>query len=673
MAKHLAPTPKHELNFIKKKPAHAKGQSAEASARHTRAAPPKRAERKAIRLPAFLTRLGEGSTASTGGRHALVFAGIAALLLIAAHFLPLTGWMIPAAFAVPALLAAADHMLRAAEEIRKRRFLNNPLITCLAAALLFATGLYTEAALLFILTTCVGFLEARLAEKSEREQSRMSAIVPHDATLLTGDGEQRVDPAAVRPGDILLVRAGERIPLDGVVTDGITTIDTAAVSGQRSPWAVNAGYKVYAGCRNLTSDIKIRVLRPCERSTGPRLVQIAQSAAGFDAEQELRAAMFRRYCTPAAVGLALVLGVLVPVFRGGWVLWLRRAAVLLILACPAADAFAIPLIYRKTLSLATALGVFVKGKDCLEAMARAETVIFDKTGTITEGRYAVTDAFPVKMSERQLLTIAAAAESFSRHPIAAAIRDAAGEPDERMVKAVKIREIPGRGVRAFVGRRQVYVGTAALLEEHGIRYTVPARPGTAIHVAVDEHYCGYLLVTDKVRRRAFDALETLRVNGVKKLVLLTGDVMSVARPIASRLNFDMLRAELTPEEKAKAVAYLMKNKGQRSAIAFVGEGENSGGIMRMADVGVAMGSLGSEQALAAADVMIMDRDIFKVPKLFMLSRAAFRAAVENFALGAGGSVLLALLGVFGALSPLTAVILSAALSTLLLLNTLRIK
>ena len=368
-----------------------------------------------------------------------------------------------------------------------------------------------------------------------------------------------------------------------------------------------------------------------------------------------------------------MLGLFVPIFRGGWVLWLRRAAVLLILGRTAADGFAIPLIYRKSLSLASALGVFVKGKDCLEAMARAETVIFDKTGAITEGRYAVTDAFPVKMSERQLLAIAAAAESFSRHPSAAAIRDAAGELDERMVRAVKIREIPGRGVSAFLGKRQVYVGNAALLEEHGIRYTVPARPGTAIHVAVDEHYCGYLLVTDKVRRRAFDALETLRVNGVKKLVLLTGDVMSVARPIASRLNFDMLRAELRPEEKAKAVGYLMKNKGQRSTIAFVGEGENSGRLLRGADVGIAMGSLGSDQALAAADVMIMDRDIFKVPKIFMLSRTAFRAAVENFALGTGGSALLALLGVFGALSPLAAVILSAALSMLLLLNTLRIK
>lgn len=674
MAKHLAPTPKHELNFIKKKPAHANGQWAAAPARHSKDAPTKRAARKPLKLPAFLTRLDAENTASTAGdRRALIFAGIAAVLLIALRFLPLAGWMVPAAFAVPLLFAAAEHVLRAFGEIRNRRYVNDSLLTCLAAVLLFATGLYTEAALLLILTTVVLYLETRFAEKSAREEARISAILPRSAALLSEEGEQRVDPAAVQPGDILLVRAGERIPLDGVVTEGITTIDTAAVSGQRSPWAVNAGYKVYAGCRNLTSDIKIRVLRPYDRSTGPKLVQIAEAAAGFDAEQEVRAAAFRRYYTPAAAGLALVLGLFVPIFRGGWVLWLRRAAVLLILGRTAADGFAIPLIYRKSLSLASALGVFVKGKDCLEAMARAETVIFDKTGAITEGRYAVTDAFPVKMSERQLLAIAAAAESFSRHPIAAAIRDAVGELDERMVRAVKIREIPGRGVSAFLGKRQVYVGNAALLEEHGIRYTVPARPGTAIHVAVDEHYCGYLLVTDKVRRRAFDALETLRVNGVKKLVLLTGDVMSVARPIASRLNFDMLRAELRPEEKAKAVGYLMKNKGQHSTIAFVGEGENSGRLLRGADVGIAMGSLGSDQALAAADVMIMDRDIFKVPKIFMLSRTAFRAAVENFALGTGGSALLALLGVFGALSPLAAVILSAVLSMLLLLNTLRIR
>ncbi len=662
MAKHLAPKPKHELNFIKKNPKRESGQRTPAP------------ERKAFKLPAFLTRSRDGGRSLPGlGRHPLVFAGIAGVLLIVLHFLPLEGWMVPAAYAVPVILAAIEHIVNAMEEIRAGRFLNDALITVAAALLLFAAALFNEAVLLLVLTTLVSHFEKRLSERGDAEQARMAEILPRYAVRVTETGTERVDPETVVPGDILQVAAGERIPLDGVVIEGITTIDTAAVSGQRSPWAVNTGYKVYSGCRNLTSDIRIRVSRPYDRSTVKKIVHIAETAPDFDSEQEVLAARFRRYYTPAVALLALVIGVAVPAFRGSWLSWLSRAAVLLILGRTAADAFAIPLIYRRALSLASGMGVFIKGKDCLEAMARTETVIFDKTGTITEGRYAVTDAFPVKMSEKQLLTIAAAAESFSRHPIAAAIREAAGNPDERMVKAVKIKEVPGRGVSAFVGKRQVYVGNAAHLEEHGIRCNIPSRPGTAIHVAVDEHYCGYLLVTDKVRRRAFDALETLRVNGIKKLVLLSGDVISVARPIASRLNFDMLRAELRPEEKVKAVDYLMKNKGQRSAIAFVGEGENSGRIMTGADVGVAMGSLGSDQALISGDVMIMDRDIFKVPKIFGLSRAAYRVATENFALGTGVSALLVLLSALGVLSPLAAVIVDFILSAGLLANTLRIK
>lgn len=661
MGKHLAPKQKHELNFIKK-PTRASGQKQDKPARKVKA------------VPAFLRRgSGEPRRLPELGSHPILFAALAACLLIALHFVPLEGWMIPAAYAVPALLGMVEHAENAYRALRSGRYLSDALLSCVAALALFATGLYPESILLLLLTSAVNFIERRLSELSCAEHARIREILPQYATLMTEDGPQKVDPASVVPGDILLVAAGERIPLDGVVTEGITTIDTAAVSGQRSPWAVNVGYKVYSGCKNLTSDIKIKVSRPLSQSTGKRVVRITENALEFPSEQETMAARFQRYFTPAVAGLSLVIGVLVPIFRGGWVLHIQRAAVVLIAGRTAADAFGISLIYRRALSLATSMGVFVKGKDCLEAMARAETVIFDKTGTITEGRYAVIDAFPVKMSEKQLLTIAAAAESFSRHPIAAAIREAAGNMDERMVKAVKIQEIPGRGVSAFVGKRQVYVGNAALLEEHGVRYNIPARPGTAIHVSVDDHYCGYILITDKVRRRAFDALETLRINGIKKLVLLTGDVISVARPIASRLNFDMLRAELKPEDKAKAVDYLMKNKGQRSTIAFVGEGENSGRIMTAADVGIAMGSLGSDQALASADVMIMDRDIFKVPKVFSVSRSAYRVSLENFAFGAGICLLLVLLGVCGVLSPLAAEILSFVLGLALMGNLLRMK
>ena len=652
MGKHLAPKKKHELNFIKKR---ASDQTVKAKAERALFKAGKdrlrreRPARKMPELPSF-------------GRHTWIFQALSLALLIVIRFLPLDGWMVPAAYVIPLLLAGAEQMANAYEKLRGGKVLNSSIITVAASVLLFATGLYMESTLLCLATS-----------KCEERQRKVSEILPETAVLVTGEGFERVDPASVVPGDILFVAAGERIPLDGVIVDGITTIDTAAVSGQRSPWAVNVGYKVYSGCRNLTSDIRVKVSRPYEQSTARRIVSIAESASDFPSEQESGAARFERLYCPIVLGLAFLLGVGLSALKGGWIQNLQRAAVLLIASRAVLGTFAMPLLYRKALSLAADNGIFSKGKDCLEAMAKAETVIFDKTGTITEGRYAVTDVYPVKMSERQLLTIAATAESYSRHPIAAAIREAAGKLDDRVLKVIKIRDIPGRGVSAYVGNRQVFVGNAAFFEEHGIKYNIPSRPGTAVHVSVDNRYCGYILVTDKVRRRAFDALETLRVNGIKKLVLLTGDTLSVARPIASRLNFDMLRAELEPDRKAQAVAYLMKNKGARSAIAFVGEGENSGRIMSGTDVGIAMGSLGSDLALACADVLIMDRDIYKIPRIFVLSRLVYRAAWENFALCALVRAVMILFGMLGLLSPLAAVLLSFVMHIALLANTFRIK
>ena len=657
MGKHLAPKQKHELNFIKRIPMRVSGQKKAAHAVDEAAVAPAGPKRE---IPAL-------------GRHPWIFYAVAAVLLVTVHFLPLEGWKIPAAYAIPALLSLPEHILSAYERFRTGDRLNGDLIVCLAAVLLFVTAMYMEAVLVLILTFLISFAEKKLLEINNAAQQAVGEIRPSSATLVTEEGTERVDPATVSTGDTIFVAAGERIPLDGVVAEGITTIDTAAVSGQRSPWAVNVGYKVYAGCRNLTSDVKVKVSRPEEHSTASKIVRVTENASGFASEQENTALRFSRIYTPVVLGLALIVGGLIPLFRGNWIVHIQRAAILLIASYSVPQLFCVPLIYARALSMTERMGVFSKGKDCLESLAKADTIIFDKTGTITEGRYSVTDVYPVKMSEKQLLTIAAAAECFSRHPIAVAIREASGRLDERALKAVKLREIPGRGVAALVGSRQVYVGNAALLEEHGIKYNIPSRPGNAIHVAVDNRYCGHIIVTDKVRRRAFDALETLRVNGVKKLVLLSGDVLSVARPIASRLNFDMLRAELKPEEKAKAVGYLMKNKGTRTSIAFVGEGENSGRIMTGADVGIAMGALGSDFAFACADIMIMDRDIFKIPKTLVISRKAYRAAWENFAAGAGINVLLVLLGALGAVSPLAAEITSFVICAAMLGNTLRLK
>ena len=596
-----------------------------------------------------------------------------ALLLIAAALLPLEGWMRPAAYAVPALIAFAPIILASVSSVREKQFFSNEILTLIAGILLFACGLYPESVLLAILFSGAKLIESFLLGDSRKAMDAVLSMVPDKAFVIGEEGPEPRGPQDVMPGEILLVSAGERIPLDGVIVEGITTVDTAAVSGQRSPWAVNEGYRVYSGCMNLTSDIKVRVTKPFDQSTAGSISRIMQEAEGFSSEQELQARRFNSFYVLGVVALAVLTGLVFPLFKGGWISHLCRAAALLIAARPAADAFAIPLAYRKGLAISAGNGVFSKGEDCFEAMARSETVVFDKTGTITEGRFTVTDVVPVKMSEHQLLTIAAAAESYSRHAVAQAIREAAGELDKRLLKVIKVQETPGKGVCAFVGERQVYVGNAEFLREHGIKCAVPARPGTAAHVALDGNYCGHILMTDKVRRRAFDALEGLRVNGVDKLVLLTGDVLSAARPLASKLNFDMLRAELKPEDKAKAVDYLMQNKGDRSCVSFVGDGENDGKIMALADVGIAMGVLGSDAALAAADVLIMDRDIMKVPRTVALSRMIYQVSQQNMVGGAGFNLVLVLFGLLGVFSPLAVEIMCFLLTAAVLTNTLRIR
>ena len=607
------------------------------------------------------------------GKIQTVSVVFSALLLLALLFIRLEGWKRPVAYAIPLLLASLQIALDAAAKVRMGDYLCSELITLAAAVLLFALGFYADAVLLLLLYAVICRVALFLTERGKQELEGILDILPESAHLITEHGIARVSPEELEPGDVILVYAGERIPLDGTIMEGITTVDTAAISGQRSPWAVNEGYRVYSGCMNLTSDIKVRVTRRYEQSTVRNVVRVARDAEAFPTGQEYFARRFNSFYVLGVLALFLLVGLVLPIFRGAWPEQLRRGAVLLILARPMLDAFAVPLSYRKALALSARMGVFSKGEDCFESLAKAETMIFDKTGTITEGRYTVTDVFPVRMSEQQLLTIAATAESFSRHPIAAALREAAGKIDSRVLKIMKAKEFPGRGVAANVGEKLIYVGNAALLEEHGIKCSIPSRPGSAIHVAVDGRYCGHILIADKVRKRAFDALEELRVNGVEKLVLLTGDVFSVARPLASRLNFDMLRAELKPEGKAKAVDYLMKNKGERSAIAFVGDGENDGRIMTRADVGISMGSLGSDTALAAADVLIMDRDILKVPRIVNLSRRIYQACRLNILVGAGANLLLVLFAVFGILSVPAALIVTTLLALALLFHTLQIR
>ena len=607
---------------------------------------------------------------SFGGIAPVVFS---AVLLAALSFLPAEGWMKCVAFLIPFVIAGFAILMDAIDKLIDRKYFEAEQITLVAAIAVFAIGFYTEAVLLLILFRVVRLLETFVSERCGAALKALPGIKPDTANVETAEGVLNVEPDYVNVGDIIQVPAGERIPLDGIIVEGVTTVDTSAISGQARPWDVAVGYKVYSGCTNVTAPIRVRVTKSFEQSTAARLVRMSEKAAQFRSSQESFIRKFISVYTPSILALALVLAVVVPMFNAEWLEMLRRAVIVLICACPSAAVISVSLAYIKSIGAAAKLGIFVKGEDCIESMAMAETMVFDKTGTITEGRYVITDVFPVNMTERELLTTAASAEVFSRHPIAYALREAVGIRSAKDMKVTQVEEIPGRGVSAIVGDELVYVGNTALLEEHGISCELPSRSGAAIHVAVDGKYCGHILVADRIRSGAFDALESLRVQGIKKMVLLTGDVLSVARPLASKLNFDMLRAELKPEDKLSALAYLMSNKGSKSSVAFVGDGYNDRALMERVDVGIAMGALGSEAAFMSADVLVMDRDIRKLPKAIGISKLASHISLENIAAGICVNLVATVLGAAGILSVTAAVIACFAVSAAALVNTLRLK
>ena len=607
---------------------------------------------------------------SFGGIAPVVFS---AVLLAALSFLPAEGWMKCVAFLIPFVIAGFAILMDAIDKLIDRKYFEAEQITLVAAIAVFALGFYTEAVLLLILFRVVRLLETFVSERCGAALKALPEIKPDTANVETAEGVLNVEPDYVNVGDIIQVPAGERIPLDGIIVEGVTTVDTSAISGQARPWDVAVGYKVYSGCTNVTAPIRVRVTKSFEQSTAARLVRMSEKAAQFRSSQESFIRKFISVYTPSMLALALVLAVVVPMFNAEWLEMLRRAVIVLICACPSAAVISVSLAYIKSIGAAAKLGIFVKGEDCIESMAMAETMVFDKTGTITEGRYVITDVFPVNMTERELLTTAASAEVFSRHPIAYALREAVGIRSAKDMKVTQVEEIPGRGVSAIVGDELVYVGNTALLEEHGISCELPSRSGAAIHVAVDGKYCGHILVADRIRSGAFDALESLRVQGIKKMVLLTGDVLSVARPLASKLNFDMLRAELKPEDKLSALAYLMSNKGSKSSVAFVGDGYNDRALMERVDVGIAMGALGSEAAFMSADVLVMDRDIRKLPKAIGISKLASHISLENIAAGICVNLVATVLGAAGILSVTAAVIACFAVSAAALVNTLRLK
>lgn len=572
------------------------------------------------------------------------------VLMMLVWLIPTAGWLRVLSFAAVAIFAGFPIILDAAESVINGELLESDVLMTLGAVVAFCLGEYPTAIFIMIIHRVALAVEAYALSEKQRYLDNILSVLPREACVETAEGTEHTSPESVNVGEILIVSPGEKIPLDGVVTEGMSALDTSPLTAETAPRTVAPGSVAVSGCVNLTNTLKIRVMRPFAESTVRCALDMISTEGKKRSDTEKQAFGAARLITPVVLFLGLLIALIPPIMSGGWREWIGRGVLFVCLSGSVSLTASVPLSFLGGLGSAARWGIFANGGACLEKLSKAETFVFDKTGAITEGRFTVTDVEPVRISEKELLAIAAAAESRSSHPIAQALRLACeGElPEED--ENLQIEEIPGRGVSAFIGGKHVYVGNSMLLTDHDIDFSAPSRSGTVIHVAVDGVYAGHIILTDKVKEGAFDAIEGLRANGVTNAIMFTGDVRSVARSVAASLNFDMVRPELTPKAKISAVEYLMATKGSGTSLAFVCAGNSDLPAMERADVGIAMGALRYGNALATADVSVMGDDIRRLPLALRISRTVRRTSLNIILVSLAVKAALLLLGALGIMS-----------------------
>ena len=576
----------------------------------------------------------------------LVLTALALILLVTAHFLPTSGPVRLLTFLVPFLLAGYNYFYEAFQEAFMGIVLGRELILMIAGLLAFCAGEFFGAAAVMICLKICDLTLASIESLQSEKVSALYALKPEKAELLNDGISSTVKASGLAVGSEILVRAGETVPVDGVVLEGTSVLDASPLVGSSFSFPVAAGSGAVSGCTNVNETLRIRVEKTQQDSVSSMLIRSAENAWMHKSAQERLLQRVLSYLSPALIFLAVLMAVIPSIATGDWRVYLVRAAILMTVSQMYSVVQSVKLSYDCAAVCAATFGVAVKGHDVLEALSKAETMVFDKTGTVTEGEYRVKEVFPRGVSEGQLLFIAGAAELHSRHPIARAIVAASGAYASE-IDAVDIKEIPGRGVSAFIDGRCVYVGNASMMEEHGVAFDSPSIPGSAIHVAVDGHYFGHIVLEDALRDSAFDVIEELRVAGVSTSVLLTGDVHSSARRIASSLNFDLVKAELTPEEKCSSVEYLMSNRNVNTTLAFVGDGVCDADALRLATVGIALGCYDKAEAIEAADAAILGREFRTLPKLYRLAVMTFRTAVEQTVICGAVKLLVLIFGAAG--------------------------
>lgn len=610
---------------------------------------------------------------------------VAALLLVVAvlivHNLELPVWQQLLIFLVPYLVAGYDVLGEALEGIMEREPFNEDLLMSIATlgALFigFLPGAATEfpEAVFVMLFFQVGELFEHYAEdRSRKSIAELMNIRPDVAHVEREGGVQTVEPTSVSVGEIIEVRPGERVPMDGCILEGETTLDTVALTGESVPRMAHPGDSIISGSVNLTGVLKVRVEKTFGESTASKIIDLVENAGEHKSKSETFIARFAKVYTPIVVYVAIALALLPPLFAENFAtafpVWLNRALTFLVVSCPCALVISIPLTFFGGIGGASRRGILIKGSNYMDALSKVDTVVFDKTGTLTRGVFKVTAIHPEQCDEEQLLHLAAHVERFSTHPIAVSLREAySHEQDGCTVEQVE--EVSGQGVRAVVNGKTVCVGNTKMMEQLQVRFHPCELVGTIVHVAVDGEYFGHIVISDEMKSDAREAVAALKAAGVRRTVMLTGDRREVGEDVAKQLALDEVHTELLPAEKVERVEALLKAKADGQSLIFVGDGMNDAPVLARADVGMAMGGLGSDAAIEAADVVIMDDKPSKVALAIALARRTVGIAMQNAWFAIGVKVLVLFLAAFGIATMWMAVFADVGVMVLAVLNAMR--
>ena len=604
---------------------------------------------------------------------------IAAVLILIIRFLPLQGWVKFVAYMVPYLVIGYDILRKAVLGIVHGEIFDENFLMAVATVGAIILGDYAEGTAVMLFYQVGELFQSYAVGKSRRNIAALMDIRPDYANIEDENGEiAAVSPEDVTVGTVIIVRPGEKIPIDGIVVDGSAALNTSALTGESMPREVAVGDTVISGCVNMTGLLKVQTTKEFGESTVSKILELVENSAMKKARTENFITKFAHYYTPAVCYSAAVLAILPPLVNmfvlgnpANWTEWITRALTFLVISCPCALVISIPLSFFGGIGGASSCGILIKGSNYLEALAKADTVVFDKTGTLTRGIFEVVDMVADEPDE--LLYYAACAESYSNHPISKSIVTACEKADKSIHKSdvTDVQEISGHGVKALVEGRQVAVGNRKLMETIGLQVPLVEEAGTTVYVAVDGVYTGYMVIADVVKEQSAKAVAALKSAGIKKTVMLTGDNHAAAMKAASALFIDEVKSELLPEDKVNQVEALLQRKNPKSTLVFVGDGINDAPVLSRADIGIAMGAMGSDAAIEAADIVLMDDNPYKIAQAIRLSRKCMRIVYENivFALGVKGICLI--LGAVGIANMWLAIFADVGVMVIAVLNAVR--